>query len=237
MAKKWYKKWWAILLFIFLTLIFALTLFAVFYIYKEVKNYQVTNNSESAENPEEQIIYQLQQQKKYSEPEGKNNLNFYLGTSTPLVKIVEFSGFNCPNSKNSYSEIRKLSLKYPDKIQIIFRHFPANEESLKLSLASYCAGEQGAFWPMHDKLFQNQGQISSQDTLFLAKQIGVDPKLFEKCLASNKYEDEILADIKDAEKMNIQGTPTWFFNGYKIEGSIPYDLMEMIVLALIKENK
>jgi len=225
------------LLFIILGLFLILTFITGFYIFREVKNYQ-PDNSQNNKNPKNEIIYHLKQQKKYPRPEGKNNLNFYLGTTSPLVTIVEFSSFGCPESKNSYSKIRKLGLKYEDEIKIIFRHFPTSENSLNFSLASYCAGEQGAFWPMHDKLFQNQKKInSSQQITTFAEQIGIDTKLFQKCLSSNKYEDEITTDIKEGKEMGVSGTPTWFFNGYRIKGDIPYNIMEAITVSLIKENK
>jgi len=236
MVKKWYKRWWAITFFIILLIILALILLAAFLILREVKNYQ-GQGLEGENNFQNQIVYHLKNQKKYPDPEGSDNLNFSLGTTSPRLTIVEFSNFTCPRSGESYSKIRKLGLKYKDKVRVIFRHFPESEESLGLSLASYCAGEQGAFWPMHDKLFQNQGKISPQNLVTLAKQTGLDTNLFSKCLDSQKYQDEIVEDMKDGEEMGVAGTPTWFFNGYKISGDLPYEIMEGIITSLIKEQK
>lgn len=235
MAKKWYKRWWAITFFIILGIILALILISTFFVIKEVRKYQA-EGLQNSPNLENQVIYHLQNQEKYPGPEGRGSLNFSLGTTSPKVTIVEFSNFTCPRSGESYSKIRKLGLKYENQIRVVFRHFPESEDSLELSLASHCAGEQGAFWRFHDKLFQNQGQINSNNLTTLAKQTGLDTKLFQNCLESQKYKDEIIEDMKDGQKMGVAGTPTWFFNGYKISGDLPYELMEGIVKALIKNK-
>jgi len=58
--------------------------------------------------------------------------------------------------RTSNSKIREISLNYKDKIKYIYRDLPILENSEYLSMSARCAGEQGLFWLMHDKLFQNQ---------------------------------------------------------------------------------
>ncbi len=231
--KKWYKKWWAIILFIFLFLLAMIFLLVFIYIIREIKNYK-NPNLENINNLENQVVYYINNQNQYSHPEGNNNLNFSIGTSTPKLTIVEFSSFSCPKSKNSFTKIRQLGLKYKNDVKIIFRHYPTDENSFLLSQVSYCSGEQGLFWPMHDKLFQNQNNFYNEEINNFAKQIGLDMNLFSKCMEVNKYEDEIKNDMIDAERLDIKGTPTWFFNGRKVSGDISLEMMESIIVSLIK---
>ncbi|MCD4693736.1 DsbA family protein [bacterium] len=230
--KKWYKKWWAIIFFIFLFLISLVFILISIYIIKEVKNYQNPNLINS--DLKNQVIYHLNTQKQYFNPEGNNSINFSIGTNTPKLTIVEFSSFSCPRSKSSFSKIRQLGLKYKDDVKVVFRHYPTDEHSFFLSQASYCAGEQGLFWAMHDKFFQNQGNFYEEDVYNFAKQISLDNNLFSKCMDLNKYEDEVKNDMIDAERLDIEGTPTWFFNGRKISGDIPLEMMEAIIQNLIE---
>jgi protein-disulfide isomerase len=232
--KKWYKKWWAIIIFIFLGIVSSLFILVSIFIIREARDFQGPNTADMS-NLENQIIYFVNNQEKHKSPEGNHSLNFSTGTNTPKLTIVEFSSFSCPRSKSSFSKIRQLSLKYQDEVKLVFRHYPTDEDSFFLSHVSYCAGEQGAFWPMHDKLFQNQGNFYEENIYRFVKQIGLDTNLFSKCMEENKYEDEIKNDIIDGERLGVEGTPTWFFNGRKLSGDMPEEILEGIILKLISK--
>lgn len=225
--KKWYKKWWGIFLIIFLTIIAALIVALGFYIFDIVKK------MENEDFYNKNFLNQLQNSKKY-EIEEKNN--YWLGTAKPKVTIVEFADFNCPLCKNSFPKIREISLKYKNDVKIIYRDFPLYENSLDLALAARCAGEQGLFWLMHDKFFQNQGNFDLNQLPDLANQIGADINKFNDCLAQKKYLKDVQIDYSDALSLEVKGTPTWFINGYKISGDIPYDLFIQIIEKLINDS-
>jgi protein-disulfide isomerase len=166
--------------------------------------------------------------------EGENA--YWLGSAHPKITIVEFGDFSCSACKNSFSVIREISVKYKDQVKIIFRDFPlVSEDSLDLSMAGRCAGEQGLFWPMYDKLFLNQG-ISTQDEIQnIFTQIGGNSEKFEDCFQAKRYYQDIQDDLKDADSLGIKGTPAWFINGNNINGDIPremfLDLVEKILGA------
>jgi len=161
--------------------------------------------------------------------------NYWIGASNPKITIVEFVDFSCPLCKNSFTKIREISLKYKKDVKIIFRDYPMYEHSLDLAMAARCAGEQGLFWLMHDKLFQNQGMYEKNQLSELANQIGADVNKFNNCFTNKKYLSDIKNDFTDAEKLEVAGTPTWFINGAKVAGDIPYGLFVEIVEELIKE--
>ncbi len=230
--KKWYKKWWVIILFIFTTIILILLVASGFYIADEVKKIK--------SGLVDQNLLPLSPSPYQGEGwgeviEGQNN--YWIGAAKPKITIVEFADFSCAYCKNSFTNIREISLKYKKDVKIIFRDYPAYEHSLDLAMAARCAGEQGLFWLMHDKLFQNQGVYKKNQLLELANQIGADVNRFNNCFTNKKYLPNIQKDFADAEKLGVTGTPTWFINGQKIAGDIPYGLWIEIMEKLIQENK
>ena len=127
-------------------------------------------------------------------------------------------------------------MRYKDDIKVIYRDFPVvSGYSADLSLAARCAGEQGLFWMMHDKLFINQGVNSNDGLLSLAAQIGADTGRFKTCIDNKKYLTDIEKDFSDGQELGIKGTPTWFINGSKIEGNIPYDIFVQIIESIINK--
>lgn len=226
-TNKWYKKWWGILLSIFGTFFLILIIASGFYIANEVK--KIKSNG-SISRPVFNAAKYTEQRKKQVE----GNDNYWAGAANPKINIVEFADFSCAYCKNSFTKIREISLKYKKDVKIIFRDYPVYKHSLDLAMAARCAGEQGLFWLMHDKLFQNQGIYEKNQLLKLADQIGADIDKFNDCFTNKKYLKQIQKDFIDAEKLEISGTPTWFINGQKVAGDIPYELFTVIVEELIK---
>ncbi|MEA3449911.1 MAG: thioredoxin domain-containing protein [Patescibacteria group bacterium] len=166
-----------------------------------------------------------------------NPLSHSIGSSSPLITIVEFSDFTCPYCKNAFSTIREISLKYQDKIRIIYRHYPIiTEYSTLLALSAECAGEQDKFWAMHDSLFLNQGISTANELNELARQIGLDGKKFNNCLEGKKYLGSVTADLKAGQNLGITGTPTWYINDIKIAGNIPPNIFSEIINGLLIQN-
>ncbi|RPJ69978.1 MAG: hypothetical protein EHM24_16935 [Acidobacteria bacterium] len=71
-----------------------------------------------------------------------------------------------------------------------------------------CAGEQGKYWEMRDRLFSNPQAIAQ--TASHAAAVELDPKRFEACVASGKFAEDIRADMAQAEAAGVQGTPSFF---------------------------
>ncbi|MFH1662213.1 MAG: thioredoxin domain-containing protein [Candidatus Falkowbacteria bacterium] len=229
MHKSWYKKWWGILLIIFGTLILIIAIASGFYIFDIVKKIN------SGENISQKILLSPST----LEGEGWGEVingedNYWIGSAKPKITIVEFADFSCAYCESAFTTIREIGLNYKNDVKIIFRDYPMQEHSLDLAMAGRCAGEQGLFWLMHDKLFANQGIYEKNDLLILASQIGADVNKFNSCITNKKYLAEIQKDFDDAQEFEITGTPTWFINGYKIAGDIPYDIFIQIIDELIK---
>ena len=229
--KSWYKKWWGILIIFILSIFLMGTIafgFLVADYYKQYKAGELNLNLDNTNNQSQPITPEIM---KKIEGDGSN---YWIGAKDPKVTIVEFADFSCPMCKNSFTKIREISQKYKDDVKIIFRDYPSvTEYSSDLAKAGRCAGEQKLFWPMHDKLFLNQGVSTINQITALAEQIGVDKNQFTKCLSSIKYDSIIYKDITDGLELGIKGTPTWFINGYGISGDIPRDKFFQLIEQLL----
>ncbi|MDD5528376.1 MAG: thioredoxin domain-containing protein [Patescibacteria group bacterium] len=168
---------------------------------------------------------------KFNVPERND---YFFGASTSPVTIVEFADFACPYCRNDYTVIREIGYRYKNSVKIIFKDFPLHDNSLDLAMAGRCAGEQGYFWPMHDKLFALQGQFPTSSLPDLAVSVGADKTKFTGCLTGKKYLNDIKADYADGQSLGVAGTPTFFINGYRVVGEIPADKFEQMIGQFLK---
>lgn len=220
--KTWYRKWWGVLIVIVLAIILFFLAASAAYFLGEIKNAKLKLNQTGPELTGQQY-------------EAAKSDGYWLGSANAKITIVEFGDFACPVCLQSFPTIREIGLKYKNDIKFIWRDYPVvSDYSASLALAGRCAGEQGLFWPMHDKLFQNQGVSQVNELTALANQVGADLTKFKLCLSQQKYLPQIKKDLTDGQSFGITGTPTYFINGYKVEGDIPYDMFIKIIEQLKK---
>lgn len=144
----------------------------------------------------------------------------YMGNASAKIKIVEFGDFACPYCRAASGVFRKVIREYENEVFYQFRDYPTvSENSLWLSMAAACAHEQNKFWQFHDRLFQKQGRINSENINQLAKSSGLEIQQFSLCLNEEKYENEVLEDFLSGEDAGVAGTPTFYINGKKFSGA------------------
>ena len=104
----------------------------------------------------------------------------------------------------------------------------------KAAAAALAANEQGKFWPMHDKLFENYRQLSDSSILAMAKEVGLDMNRFTADLASSRFEPVINKDLKDGEESGVFGTPAFFINGKLYNGGMEAAQVKPLIEAELK---
>jgi protein-disulfide isomerase len=147
------------------------------------------------------------------------------GGKNASVTIVEYADFQCPACKAYEVGVRALSAKYPEDVRVTYRYFPLIQIHKNAFLAaSYAeaAGAQGKFWEMHDALYDNQGEWgealdAEQKILSYAKTLGLDLSRLQTAAKSQAVTDVIAASYKEAGLLKLQGTPSFFVNGNKVE--------------------
>lgn len=152
-----------------------------------------------------------------------SNEDYYLGGKNAKVEVIEYSDFECPFCARHYGTSSQLVKEYGNKIKFVFRHYPLSfhQNAMFSAEAAECAGDQGKFWQMHDKLFDlNLEKDFSQDSIkAAAKKLGLNSSKFTKCLEDNKYQDKVKDQMAAANAAGVTGTPATFINGELISGA------------------
>ncbi|MFU8802330.1 MAG: thioredoxin domain-containing protein [Bradymonadaceae bacterium] len=154
-----------------------------------------------------------------------------LGPIDAPVVIVEFSNFPCPHCGRLSGVLKELLKDFPDQVRVEFRHFPfAHQEEGNLAArAGVCANEVGKFWPLHDAMFENAPALSKPAILGYARGAGLDAQALSACMDSELSRRIVQTDVSAGQKLGIQGTPTFFLNGRRIEGVLPYPELTRLV--------
>lgn len=138
------------------------------------------------------------------------------GSDVAAVKIVEWGDFQCPACGQSYQILKPTLEKYQDRIQYQFRHFPLTSIhplAFNASVAAECAADQDLFWQYHDKLYENQLALKKADLITYVGQLNMDVTKFEACYDSRVKADIVKQDMAEADKLGLNSTPTFIFNG------------------------
>lgn len=157
-----------------------------------------------------------------------------LGAADAPVTIVEFSDFQCPYCASFRTQtFEQIKSEYIDtgKVKFVYRDFPLDfhSEAMPAAEAAECADEQGKFWEYHDKLFENQKSLGTNNYKKWAADLDLDTKKFNECLDSKKYKDEISKDIADGEDVGVTGTPAFIINGQLVSGTRPFSAFKQII--------
>lgn len=171
-----------------------------------------------------------------------------LGSDKAKIIMFEYSDFQCPFCRKFWADsFASLKKNYIDtgKVKLVFRQYPL--ESLHPSSriaaeASECAGDQGKFWEMHDKIFVEQAklgqgtvQFSAADLKKWAAATGLDAGKFNECFDSKKFAQKVTDSENEINKLTGGiGTPTFFVGGQKIIGAQPFQVFQQTLDPLLK---
>ncbi len=184
-----------------------------------------------------------------SEPDNTNGVIFsinendrIMGDEDAQVVIIEYSDFQCPYCQKFYKETEgKIVENYvkTGKVMFIYRHFPLSihVNAQIAAEAAECAGDQGAFWEMHNKMFESGSGDGSGlariDLESYAAELGFNLDGFSSCLDSRKYKDKIENDMALGTSQGVRGTPAFLINGGLLSGAQPYNAFETAINAAL----
>jgi protein-disulfide isomerase len=150
------------------------------------------------------------------------------GPADAKLTVVLFSDFQCPFCGRVEPSLKQLEDAFPGKVRIVWKHqpLPMHPNAMPAALASEAAREQGKFWPLHAKLFQNQQALDQASLVRYAKESGLDVRRFEAAIAAKHGEKRIQEDQQLAAQVDAQGTPTMFFNCRQVVGARPFEQLK-----------
>jgi protein-disulfide isomerase len=160
------------------------------------------------------------------------------GPADAPVTVLMFSDFQCPYCKRGEKNIIAAMSKFPGKVKLVFKHYPLpfHKQAKPAAKAAMAAGEQGKFWEMHDKLFEEQKELRN-DGIFnkLAKDLGLDMAKFKADMKNPAYDKIIDQDMKQGQGVGVRGTPAFFINGTRIVGAQPTSKFEAVIGEALEE--
>jgi len=164
--------------------------------------------------------------------------DYIRGNKNAKVTLIEYSDFQCPFCQRFTPTVKQILEEYDGQVRFVYRHFPLTSihpQAQKSAEAAECAGEQGKFWEMHDKLFENQSLLSEDNYKTWAKGLGLNSTKFDECLDSGKYASKIQQQAQQAVAGGITGTPGTFVNDQLVKGAVPYESFKQIIDSLLTQ--
>jgi protein-disulfide isomerase len=170
-----------------------------------------------------------------------------LGNPNAPVQILEFADFECP-ACGQFATITEPDVRkrIVDAGLASYRYFDfplsQHKNTMPASNAAACAGDQGKFWEMHDKLFYGRPDWNGEATddpvkVFTryAKEIGLDVPAWSKCMDDQRHIPQILGNRQEGIRRKVQETPTFVIGGKQVAGAISYDEMKAYVDSAAKQ--
>jgi protein-disulfide isomerase len=147
------------------------------------------------------------------------------------VTLIEYGDFQCPACEGYEQTVEQVRSKYADDIYFQFRNFPLTNlhpNAFAAARAAEAASLQGKFWEMHDLLYaqvnwQQWTQSSNPSDYFnrYATQLGLDVNKFKDDFASDAVNGTVNADLNEANRLGLNGTPSFFLDGKKLDSVQP----------------
>jgi len=219
--------------------------------------YTTLKNTKTSNTPTQNAQVYSEQNKQYIEDVTRYNTtpqistdDIFLGNKNAPVTIIEYSSYFCGHCTSFYKEkLPQLKKDYIDtgKVKFFSRTFPA-----ELAQATLCAIDQNKYQEFSDYLFDNTEELIQKVKTVediknyvqsVAKNIGMDEKIFIGCFDSGKYKSKTDEWEIEAQAAGVEGTPTFFImstklnisgtlpaiNGEKLVGNQPYETFKATI--------
>jgi protein-disulfide isomerase len=147
------------------------------------------------------------------------------GSAEAPLTLVEYGDYECPYCGAAYPIVKEIERILGEELRSVFRNFPLSQihpHAFQAAEAAESAAAQGRFWEMHDRLYENQQRLGKKDLLSHAQTLGLDVGRIEAELDAHAYEARLRDDFLSGVRSGVNGTPTFFINGMRHNGS--YDL-------------
>lgn len=158
------------------------------------------------------------------------------GPPDALVTLVEYGDFQCPHCAAAHPIVQTIRNEMGHWLRFVYRHFPLTEIHPHAAHAAEIAegaAEFGKFWQMHDLLFRNQRALSDGDLIRYAAALDIDPQWAAQALRTGAYEPKVRNDFIGGVRSGVNGTPTFFINGVRHDGSWDLESLRAALQAVL----
>lgn len=169
-----------------------------------------------------------------------------MGNPNGKIVIHEFSDLQCPACKMGAQVMNTLLARYPKDVKIVYRAYPLDMScntkvqhalhpfACESARVAYCAQEQGRHQEVIETIFERQSQLASGKALEWAVEIGLDKAKLDACLSSGGINALVARDLAEGDQLGVASTPTFFINGYRVEGPMPPAVWDGLIEHLLK---
>jgi protein-disulfide isomerase len=151
-----------------------------------------------------------------------NERDHVVGPADAPVTLVEYGDYQCPHCQAAWPQVELVLRHFGPNLRYAYRHFPISTVHPLAKPAAECAefaGAHGLFWEMHSAIYANGHQLSGATLFALASRLGLDPVELRQALAQGTYTQKVEADFLSGVRSGVNGTPCFFVNGTRHDGS------------------
>jgi protein-disulfide isomerase len=151
------------------------------------------------------------------------------------VILVEYGDYQCPHCAMARPVVRELLRSFCADLALVYRHFPLTEVhplAATAAEAAEFAGDNNAFWEMHEALFANQPRLSLPAIFGIAGAVGLPQAELQQALSAGTYRQKVRDDFMGGVRSGVNGTPCFFVNGIRHDGANGFPELAMAIAAV-----
>jgi len=148
-----------------------------------------------------------------------------VGPENAPLTVVEYGDYQCPYCGQAFPIVQALQRDFGDSLCFVFRNLPLADMHPHAEQAAEMAeavGLQGRFWEMHDLLYENQRELGAKALLSYADRAGANVEEVVAAIKGGDPRSRVQHDLESAIRSGANGTPTFFVNGERYDGSWAY---------------
>lgn len=178
-------------------------------------------------------------------PEALDRYGVSLGDPSAPVVVREFADYQCPGCAMFAQSVQRLGDEYiaAGKVRLVFFDLPLSQHrnAMPAAQAARCAGDQDAYWRMHDLLFARQprwSEVQDPQAVFAgyAQELGLDRERFTQCMAAGRHRADIERSRQAAQQLRVTGTLTVFVDNVRLTRPGWYQLAGVVERRLQQER-
>ena len=161
------------------------------------------------------------------------------GNPNAPVTLLEYGDYECPYCGAAYPNVKLVQQQMGERLRFVFRNFPLAQihpHAEHAAEAAEAAGEQGKFWEMHDTLYEHQSALDDTDLIQYAADLDLDIQRFEEGLIAHTYATRVREDFLSGIRSGVNGTPTFFINGRRHDGSFDAETLLSALEAAVQHG-
>ena len=161
------------------------------------------------------------------------------GPDNAPLTLVEYGDYECPYCGQAYPIIKQVQDNLGDNLRFVFRNFPLTQvhpHAQKAAEAAEEADAQNKFWDMHDYLYEHQQALEDKDLEKYAGILGLNLDRFNDNIKNHVHVSRIREDFLSGIQSGVNGTPSFYINEIRYDGSWDLDSLMQILTSIINND-